>query len=256
MYLYNLSLQKPTEIYQSITGSFTAPKKHEIIFSKGTILELCSLSSTTGKLETLISKELYSQIRKISPFRLSGNKKDSIIILSDSGKISILEIENNTLNIIKIHQETYGKSGCRRITPGEYIGIDPRGRAIMIGAIEKQKFVYIMNRDNENKMTISSPLEAHKNNVICYDLCGLDVGYYNPLFCAIEVDYGNFDDDDSFVNTGILYKNLTYYEMELSLNYVIRKVSLKIDKSANLLIPIPIYGNVNSSNNGGVLVFH
>ena len=255
MYLYNLSLQKPTEIYQSITGSFTAPKKHEIIFSKGTILELCSLSSTTGKLETLISKELYSQIRKISPFRLSGNKKDSIIILSDSGKISILEIENNTLNIIKIHQETYGKSGCRRITPGEYIGIDPRGRAIMIGAIEKQKFVYIMNRDNENKMTISSPLEAHKNNVICYDLCGLDVGYYNPLFCAIEVDYGNFDDDDSFVNTGILYKNLTYYEMELSLNYVIRKVSLKIDKSANLLIPIPIYGNVNNSNNGGVLVF-
>ena len=255
MYLYNLTLQKPTEIYQTITGSFTSPKKHDLLLSKGTVLELLSLSPETGTLETLISKDLYCQIRRISPFRLSGNKKDYIILLSDSGKISILTIDISTLTFVKLHQETYGKTGCRRITPGEYVGVDPRGRAIMVGAIEKQKFVYIMNRDIENKMTISSPLEAHKNNVICYDLCGLDVGYYNPLFCAIEVDYGNDDDENSFVNKNMEFKNLTFYEMELSLNYVIRKVSLKIDKSANLIIPIPIFGNVNNNNNGGVLVF-
>jgi splicing factor 3B subunit 3 len=34
--------------------------------------------------------------------------------------------------------------------PGEYLATDPKGRAIMIGAAEKQKFVYILNRDSQN----------------------------------------------------------------------------------------------------------
>ena len=41
-----------------------------------------------------------------------------------------------------------GKSGCRRIVPGQYQAIDPKGRAVMIGAVEKQKLVYILNRDS------------------------------------------------------------------------------------------------------------
>lgn len=31
--------------------------------------------------------------------------------------------------------ETFGKSGCRRIVPGQYLAVDPKGRAIMIGKI-------------------------------------------------------------------------------------------------------------------------
>ena len=41
-----------------------------------------------------------------------------------------------------------GKSGCRRIVAGQYLAIDPKGRAVMIGAVEKQKLVYILNRDS------------------------------------------------------------------------------------------------------------
>lgn len=33
----------------------------------------------------------------------------------------------------KIHQETFGKSGCRRIVPGQFLAVDPKGRAVMIG---------------------------------------------------------------------------------------------------------------------------
>lgn len=33
-------------------------------------------------------------------------------------------------------------------------------------AIEKQKLVYIMNRDTAARLTISSPLEAHKVNEV------------------------------------------------------------------------------------------
>ena len=64
--------------------------------------------------------------------------------------------------------------------PGEFLATDPKGRAIMIGAVEKQKFVYILNRDSNNKLTISSPLEAFKPHVITLDMVGIDVGIENP----------------------------------------------------------------------------
>lgn len=40
-----------------------------------------------------------------------------------------------------VHVETFGKTGCRRIVPGQYLAADPQGRAIMISAVEKQKLV-------------------------------------------------------------------------------------------------------------------
>ncbi len=52
--------------------------------------------------------------------------------------------------------------------PGEYLAADPKGRACLIGAVEKQKFVYVLNRDNEANLTISSPLEAHKSHNIVF----------------------------------------------------------------------------------------
>lgn len=151
---------------------------------------------------------------------------------------------------VKIHQETFGKTGVRRIVPGEYLAADPKGRAVMISAIEKQKFVYILNRDNNNKMTISSPLEAHKSHTICFDICGLDVGYENPLFASIEVDYGDPENETSPVVSGKYQKLLTYYEMDLGLNHVVRKNFENINNSAHLLIPVP----GSQDGPGGVII--
>lgn len=39
----------------------------------------------------------------------------------------------NVFYCLKVHQETFGKSGCRRIVPGQYLAIEPKGRAVMIG---------------------------------------------------------------------------------------------------------------------------
>lgn len=61
--------------------------------------------------------------------------------------------------------------------------------AIILGAIEKQKLVYILNRDAEARLTISSPLEAHKSNTLVYHTVGVDVGFDNPMFACLEIDY-------------------------------------------------------------------
>ncbi|MDA4732659.1 mono-functional DNA-alkylating methyl methanesulfonate N-terminal domain-containing protein, partial [Enterobacter kobei] len=63
-----------------------------------------------------------------------------------------------------LYQEVYGKSGSRRTVPGQFLAVDPKGRAAMYAAVEKSKLVYILNRNSEGKLFPSSPLEAHKNH--------------------------------------------------------------------------------------------
>lgn len=63
----------------------------------------------------------------------SGDTRDYIILGTDSGRIVILQYNNERNTFDKVHQETYGKTGCRRIVPGQYLAVDPKGRAVMIG---------------------------------------------------------------------------------------------------------------------------
>ena len=60
-------------------------------------------------------------------------------------------------------------------------------------AVEKQKLVYVLNRDAAANLTISSPLEAHKSHNIVFSVTGMDMGFDNPVFAAIELDYAEAD---------------------------------------------------------------
>lgn len=169
------------------------------------------------------------------------------MIGSDSGKISILEFVPERNAFAKVHEETFGRSGARRIVPGQYLAVDPAGRAAMIGAIEKQKFVYILNRDNNARLTISSPLEAHKSQSLVFDMVGVDVGFLNPLFATLEMDYGEGDAESA-------KKQLVWYELDLGLNHVVRKSSEEVDKTAHKLVTVPGAADGANENPGGVLV--
>ena len=61
------------------------------------------------------------------PFKLPGDKQDHVIIGSDAGRIVILKFDKSRGVFKKVHQETFGKSGCRRIVPGQYLATDPAG---------------------------------------------------------------------------------------------------------------------------------
>ena len=110
---------------------------------------------------------------------------------------------------------------------------------MMIASVEKQRFVYVMNRDSNNKLTISSPLEAHKSECILFSVCGVDVGFDNPIFALIELDYTEADQDPTGEAAAESEKKLTYYELDLGLNHVVRKWSEPIARTANLLLTVP-----------------
>jgi len=216
--------------------------------ARGKLLELCR-PDDNGKVQTIFATEVYGLIRSICAFRLTGGNRDYLVVGSDSGKIVILEYSNERSCFERVHAETYGKSGVRRIVPGQYVAADPRGRALIVGAVEKQKLVYILNRDSAARLTISSPLEAHKVSTITFALIGVDVGFDNPIFAAIEVDADEVENDTD-TNEVLYEKSLTFYELDLGLNHVVRKWSDAVDPTANMLIAIP-GGNDGPS---GVLV--
>ncbi|KAG2723652.1 hypothetical protein I3760_02G179300 [Carya illinoinensis] len=249
MYLYSLTLQRATGIVCAINGSFSGGKTQEIVVARGKLLELLR-PDDSGKIQTLLSVEIFGVIRSLAQFRLTGSQKDYIVVGSDSGRIVILEYNKEKNVFDKIHQETFGKSGCRRIVPGQYLATDPKGRAVMIGACEKQKLVYVLNRDTAARLTISSPLEAHKSHTIVYSICGVDCGFDNPIFAAIELDYSEADQDSTGQAASEAQKNLTFYELDLGLNHVSRKWSEPVDNGANLLVTVPGGGDGPS----GVLV--
>ena len=194
MHLYSVTLQKSSGITAAVYGSFSAPRSHELVVARGKVLDLMR-PDDNGKIQSVHASEVFGVIRSLATCRLTGGNRDYIVVGSDSGKIVILEFSADKQSFERVHAETYGKTGVRRIVPGQYVAADPRGRAVMIGAVEKQKLVYILNRDSAARLTISSPLEAHKSNTICFDMIGVDVGFDNPIFASIEVDTEEVEND-------------------------------------------------------------
>ncbi|KAI1043804.1 hypothetical protein LB505_014264 [Fusarium chuoi] len=248
MFLYSLSLQPPTAILQAISGHFSGTKDQQILTVSGSILTLHRPDPTHGKVQAFLSHELFSIIRSIVSFRLAGSSKDYIIVSSDSGRIAVLEYLPAENRFSSIAMETFGKSGVRRTVPGEYLAVDPKGRACMIASIEKNKLVYVLNRNAQAELIISSPLEAHKHGVLVLSLVALDVGYSNPVFVSLEIDYSESDQGPSGQETPNV--ELVYYELDLGLNHVVRKWSETVDSTASLLFQVP-GGNDGPS---GVLV--
>ncbi|KAF9623834.1 hypothetical protein IFM89_005419 [Coptis chinensis] len=246
MYLYNLTLKPSTAISFAISGNFINTNTEQILLANNKLLQLIQLDDTANgsKFQTLISVDVFGTIRSLSKLSLHGNDKDYIVLSSDSGCITVLEYDSKKNVFHVLFNETFGKSGCRRMVPGQFLAVDPKGRAVMIGACEKQKFVYVFDRRNGKELKINSPLEAHKSHTFVYDIKGVDVGWENPIFAAIELDYSEAD-----VGNGA-QKFLTFYELDLSLNHVSRKWSEPIDNGANMLVTVP--GGVDGP--GGVLV--
>jgi splicing factor 3B subunit 3 len=88
-------------------------------------------------------------------------------------------------------------------------------------------------------MTISSPLEASKTQVMCFHMVAVDVGFDHPIFACLEVDCSELDQDYSGDAFKDIQKVVSYYELDLGLNHVVRKWSEQVDLTANHLIAIP-----------------
>ncbi|OAL04964.1 hypothetical protein IQ06DRAFT_302084 [Phaeosphaeriaceae sp. SRC1lsM3a] len=239
MSLYALTVKQPTATQDAISGDFIGNGKQQILTASGSRLSILEVSRRQKGFQELYSQDVFGIIRRIAKFRIAGGTKDHIVITTDSGRLVTYEYVPDEQTFKTVHFETYGKSGVRRVVPGEYLATDPKGRAIMIASIEKNKLVYILTRSGQTDIAISSPLEAHKPQTLVYTLIGLDVGYDNPMFASLELDYSSSETDPSGEAFDELKKELVYYELDLGLNHIVRKWSEPVDRTAHALFRVP-----------------
>ena len=119
LYLYHLTLQRPTAIVQAIYGNFTGQKQQEVIVARGSILELLR-PDDSGKVLSVLTVGCFGVIRSLRPFRLTGGNVDHIVVGSDSGRIVILKYDEKTQDFEKVHQETYGSIARSEFKKVEY----------------------------------------------------------------------------------------------------------------------------------------
>ncbi|CEJ88710.1 Putative Pre-mrna-splicing factor rse1 [[Torrubiella] hemipterigena] len=250
MFMYSLTIQPPSAVIQAIVGHFSGTKEQQIVTASGSRLTLLRPDPNLGTVQTHLEQDVFGIIRSIAAFRLAGTTKDYLILATDSGRIAIVEYSPAQNRFNKIHLETFGKSGIRRVVPGQYLAADPKGRACLIASVEKNKLVYVLNRNSQAELTISSPLEAHKPGVLVLAMTALDVGYANPVFAAIEINYTDVDQDPTGEAVEETETQLVYYELDLGLNHVVRKWSEPVDSTSSMLFQVP-GGNDGPS---GVLV--
>lgn len=75
MYLYNLTLQKASSITHAVHGNFSGAKYQEIAVGRGKVLELLRPDPNSGKVQPVLSVEVFGVIRSLLPFRLTGGTK-------------------------------------------------------------------------------------------------------------------------------------------------------------------------------------
>ena len=282
MKLLDVRLKHAGSIITSAIGEFSTAGEQEIVCLRagGTIdlfrIVITSVSNENDdesdeeevntSLKLMKRVETRSTLRSLTAIRISGSKKDVILVGADGGCLSLLafDADDSTSSVTYkiLHCPSFGKSGCRRDTPGQYIASDPRGgRAVMIASTEKRKLVYVLNRDSGGNITIASPLEAHRPRTLVFDLVGLDNGFDNPIFASLEVQYPDYEDavlaekkkksdkqatmeeDGDAVGLGQhgdgYTKQVAYYELDLGLNHVSRRWATSTLRSACCLATIP-----------------
>mmetsp|Transcript_10419 Transcript_10419/g.21430 ORF Transcript_10419/g.21430 Transcript_10419/m.21430 type:complete len:1222 (+) Transcript_10419:121-3786(+) len=257
MDLLDLTLQSSSSVVLSKSGDYSRDYAKnigaEFVFAKpGGVIELYSSDAETGALKLLSSSKVFATVRSLDNYRVQGSKRDQIVVGTDSGAITLFRFEgkSGSYAMVQVQCETFGKTGVRRVVPGQYVTAEPKGRAIMVAAVEKQKLVYVMNRDSGGRTTISSPLEAHKSSTITFDVKAIDVGFDNPVFAALELSYADSDADGTKEAAAKATKQLTYYELDLGLNHVTRRWTKAVARKACLLAPLP----GGSDGPSGVLV--
>lgn len=258
--LISYRLKSCSSIDHCITGSFSKPKACELIVSKGSVLELLEFNSETNRLVSKWSQDTYSLINQIGAIRVAGSNISRVVVTSDSGAIAVLQADNKLKCFQQIHIETFGKTGNRRVVPSAYLAVEPKGRAIMIGAIERSKFVYQFTKTTQSEeVKISSPLEANKSSSVCLDMVALDVDFDSPVFATLEYSYEYFDINNTKESKIMMDKetietkcplHLILWNLDVGLNHVMRKCALSVPETSHKLMSV----RTNDNTTSGTLV--
>lgn len=213
MFLYNYTLVSSSLAIASVVGLFDEGKQVLVVATSSGLEIFRQSEESLVKLASQYNLGIIQQINKLKPV---GYKHELLVITGDNGCVGVYEFMETEFRPVLM--EPYAKNGLRSTTPGTYMAIDGKSRAILLSAVDKSKFMYKVSVE-EGQVRLSSPLPGAGG--ITIDVCSVDTQYNNPKFAAIEIQ-------------GQMVLN--YYELDQGLNHVNKK-SQAIPLSANMLVP-------------------
>lgn len=230
--VYHKTLHPANGSHKAVIGSFIFNSKgqQQVARAVGSRIELWTFSKESASFKRVVSQETFSHLQSIEVLKSLEGPQDHLVVLSDSGNITLARFDVDQMRFIPIANEPFDKSGVRRMGPNEYLAVDGRNSAVFLGAIEQHKLIFKLERD-ESSIALSSPLESNRPNTVTFAMIGLDNGYENPLFAALEVDYSMPELKKD--------KLLNFYEMDFGLNHILRVGSQKVAYEASHLIAVP-----------------
>ncbi len=124
--LLDLTLKNAGAIQYSFMGDFTAPSSQEIIVCRpGGAIEIYRIETSSSSddgdddsdeeedtrtwLKLILRTETMSTLRSMEIVRLSGEKRDLVLVGSDSGNVSVLDFLGEKMTVL--HCPVLGKTG-------------------------------------------------------------------------------------------------------------------------------------------------
>lgn len=218
MQLYHLTVRRPDYIDGAVLCSLeTLPEC--LVLVRGQWLEVLSLSD--GELALVSRTPTFGTIKSISKAKSPDFEHDLIVLASEAGTLSILKFDAASGTFVLLSSQQTSLPGLRREFPGEYLAVDPRGRAIMSASIEKVRTVSVL-QDTD----LSPPVNAVLPSTFCYAVSALDRNYDSPAFACLE-------------RFRFSKKQLAVYEFSLGLNHIEKSWTHEVSDTCDIIIATP-----------------
>lgn len=263
MHLYGLTLRPAGYTTHAVSGSFSAPGMTELAVVRGNSLELHQIDSS-GNMVSRARREGIGVVRCLAAFRPRGSNTHRLAIGSDSGKLVIVRYVATTAQTSggaqsAVHgrwiQEgssgSFGRPGCRRSVPGQYVCADPNGRAIMVAALEENRLFFGLSQAAVGSAELPKPIRASSPGNLTFAACA--TGGATPGFACLQASYHDARRGPWSGSTTQLdspKKSVVFYDFDTKEARVSQTRSVSVSPHSNDLASVP--GDVGP---GGVLVF-
>ncbi|KAL7753211.1 hypothetical protein RI367_000986 [Sorochytrium milnesiophthora] len=171
--------------------------------------------------------------------RVPNSQKDYILAALEGGEILILEFHPSTVQFQLVDKEGYQNTDTQWMHWGKTMAVDHRGRLVIVGNVEDYKIVYISVDTSGAKLMVSLPMVDALENTIIYSVVSVELPKGNPVFACLEAyqDVCEGIPREDIISMG--EKMLVYFEFDLESNEVFRRWDVRVERTANLILPVP-----------------
>ncbi|KAJ3440029.1 splicing factor 3b subunit [Anaeramoeba flamelloides] len=242
MSFYHLTLQQPTSIFQSLKGHFLDPNESSLIVSKGRVITLyiISTSSQTNSLLECSTVDVFGFIRSMCVVSLPNSELDCVAITTDSGYFSLIEFNFEKQTLDCIFQERISERGLKRTELGHTVVC--KNNLLLMTAIESKMMVCNILETTDLKLYLSNHAILLNSQVLYVDTCWVDFNQFPQTIASLQMNCKKELSGKTF---------LVFYQYNPSTQQLAQLEKFSVDPTSNLLIPVP---SGNSSLPGGILI--